>query len=114
MTGDAAFNVSPAIKLIPASSVGTEPLNIALDFTKLTMYSADSSVKPSDVNGYPSGNIVTFNIGSDGIITGIYSNGQQQPLGMLGLACFENAAGLQKVEIICSCRLPTPEISKRA
>ncbi len=97
MTGDTAFNVSPSIKLVPASSVGTEPLNISLDFTKLTMYSADSSVKPSDVNGYPSGNIVTFNIGSDGIITGIYSNGQQQPLGMLGLACFENAAGLQKI-----------------
>jgi flagellar hook protein FlgE len=46
---------------------------------------------------YPTGNLVTFNIGSDGIITGVYSNGQQQPLGMIALASFENPAGLQKV-----------------
>jgi flagellar hook protein FlgE len=41
--------------------------------------------------------LVTFNIGSDGVLTGIYSNGQQQPLGLIALAGFENPAGLQKV-----------------
>ncbi len=97
VTGASGYNVSPSIQLIPGSSIGTEPVDITLDFQKLTMYSADSSVKPNDVNGYPTGNLVTFNIGSDGIITGVYSNGQQQPLGMMGVASFENPSGLQKV-----------------
>ncbi len=97
VTTASGYSINPAIQLIPASGIGTEPIDIAIDFRKLTMYDADSSVKPTDVNGYPPGNLVTFNIGGDGIITGVYSNGQQQPLGMIGLASFENPAGLQKV-----------------
>lgn len=76
---------------------GTKETKITLDFKKLTQYAADSSVKPSNVNGYTTGNLVTFNIGSDGMITGVYSNGQQQPLGLIALAGFDNPAGLQKV-----------------
>ncbi len=97
VTTEAGYPTNPTIQLIPDASVGTEPIDIAIDFGKLTMFDADSSVKASDVDGYPTGNLVTFNIGSDGIITGVYSNGQQQPLGMIALASFENPAGLQKV-----------------
>jgi flagellar hook protein FlgE len=61
------------------------------------MYAAESSARPTNVDGYSTGNLVTFNIGADGILTGVYSNGQQQPLGMIALASFENPAGLQKV-----------------
>jgi len=87
-----------AITITPTSTdIGVAPFTFNLDFSKLTMYSADSSAKPTNVDGYPTGNLVTFNIGSDGILTGIYSNGQQQPLGMVALASFENPAGLQKV-----------------
>lgn len=87
----------PKVQLVMASSVGSKPIDVQLDFRKLTMYSADFSAKPTNVNGYTTGNLTTFNIGSDGIITGIYSNGQQQPLGMIGLASFENPGGLQKI-----------------
>lgn len=87
----------PSVILTPNLDIGTEDINVKLDFSKITMYSADSSTKPTSVDGYSTGNLVTFNIGSDGIITGIYSNGQQQPLGLVGLASFENPAGLQKV-----------------
>jgi fagellar hook-basal body proteins len=82
---------------MPDASAGTGNFTVKLDFTKLTTYSADSSAKPTNIDGYATGNLVTFNIGSDGILTGIYSNGQQQPLGMIALAGFENPAGLQKV-----------------
>lgn len=68
-----------------------------LDLSRLTQYATDSSAKSYSVNGYNSGTLVTFNIGSDGVITGIYSNGQQQPLGLIAVANFENPAGLQKV-----------------
>ena len=77
--------------------VGVGQFTVKFDFSKLTMYASDSSAKPTNIDGYPTGNLVTFNIGADGIITGIYSNGQQQPLGLVALASFENPAGLQKV-----------------
>ena len=41
--------------------------------------------------------MVTFSIGGDGVITGVYDNGRQQPLGQIALATFENPAGLMKV-----------------
>jgi flagellar hook protein FlgE len=85
-----------SVVITPDASVGTEDINVELDFSKLTMFSADSSVKPASIDGYSAGSLVTFNIGADGIITGVYSNGQQQPLGLIGLANFENPAGLQK------------------
>lgn len=81
----------------PVNNSGTGPINFKIDLSKLTTYSADSSVKATNVDGYSTGSLVTFNIGSDGMLTGIYSNGQQQPLGLVGLAGFENPAGLQKV-----------------
>lgn len=76
---------------------GAAPLTITPDFSNVTMFSADCSVKPTNIDGYTTGNLVTFNIGSDGVLTGIYSNGQQQPLGMVALASFSNPAGLQKI-----------------
>lgn len=95
---DPTFSTTPTVRFIPAAdSTGTDPFDVKFDFAKLTMYAADSSVKPTNIDGYPTGNLVTFNIGSDGILTGIYSNGQQQPLGMVALASFDNPAGLQKV-----------------
>lgn len=75
---------------------GTGAISFKIDLSKLTTYSADSSVKATNVDGYSTGSLVTFSIGNDGMLTGIYSNGQQQPLGLVGIASFENPAGLQK------------------
>ena len=85
------------ITFTPDASTGTGAFNVTFDFSKITTFSADNSVKPKSVDGYPSGSLVTFSIGSDGILTGIYDNGQQQSLGLLALSGFENPAGLQKV-----------------
>lgn len=88
--------VKPTITITPPATVGAEDIEVQLDFSKLTMFASDSSAKPANVDGYSSGSLINFSIGSDGIITGIYSNGQQQPLGLIGLASFENPAGLEK------------------
>lgn len=76
---------------------GTDMFEVQLDFSKLTSFAADNSVKPQSVDGYTSGSLVTFSVGSDGILTGIYDNGQQQSLGLMAISGFENPAGLQKV-----------------
>lgn len=93
----ADYNVKPTIEVIPGANVGADAFQFELNFEKLTMYASDSSVKPTQVNGYPPGTLEYFSIGTDGIITGVYSNGRQQPLGMVALAVFDNPAGLQKV-----------------
>jgi flagellar hook protein FlgE len=72
-------------------------ITMKVDLTKLTQYATDSSAKVYSSNGYNSGTLSTFSIGPDGVISGIYSNGQQQPLGLIALANFENPSGLQKV-----------------
>ncbi len=83
--------------VVGGADLGAQDITIIPDFSNVTMFSADCSVKPTNVNGYTTGNLVTFNVGSDGMLTGIYSNGQQQPLGLIGLASFTNPGGLQKV-----------------
>ena len=93
---DAAFNITPSIQVHPHGSVGAADFTFQLNFEKLSMFADDSSVKPTQVDGYPPGTLTSFSIGSDGILSGVYSNGRQQPLGLVGLAVFDNAAGLQK------------------
>ena len=90
------FNFRPTIKITPSLATGAEAFEFELNLEQLTMYADDSSVKTTRVDGYPPGTLVTFSIGSDGIITGVYDNGRQQPLGQIALAIFENPAGLQK------------------
>lgn len=76
---------------------GTGEFEVVFDFSKITSFASDNSVKPQSVDGYPSGSLVSFSVGSDGILTGIYDNGQQQSLGLIAISGFENPAGLQKV-----------------
>ncbi len=94
-TGDNATIKS--VTLTPDPSTGAKSFDISLNLEQLSMYADDSSVKTTRVDGYAPGTLVTFSIGGDGIITGVYDNGRQQPLGQVALATFENPAGLQKV-----------------
>lgn len=96
VTDNPAFDTKPKIIATPLGNIGSAPFTFEINFDKLSMYADDSSVKTTQVDGYPPGTLTTFSIGSDGILTGVYSNGRQQPLGMVALAVFDNAAGLQK------------------
>lgn len=91
-----ALTITPNTNAAIGPVTGAAAFSPTLDISKLTQFSSQSSVAASDVNGYPSGNLTSFNIGSDGIITGMYSNGKQKPLGLIALAYFENPGGLKK------------------
>ena len=71
-------------------------IEIEIDFSNMTQYSSPSSVKATRVDGYTAGTFETFSIGSDGVISAVYSNGQMLPLALIALAKFENPAGLFK------------------
>src|SRR5579863_2295024 len=61
----------------------------------LTQVAAPSSTSSTNQDGSGSGSLVDFSIGSDGTITGSFSNGKTQALGQVALATFANNDGLQ-------------------
>lgn len=62
----------------------------------VTQVSAPSSASSTQQNGAGSGSLVNFSIGSDGTITGSFSNGKTAALGQIALATFANEQGLQR------------------
>lgn len=61
----------------------------------LTQVAGPSSTSASNQNGAGAGSLVNFSIGSDGTITGSFSNGKVQALGQVALASFASNDGLQ-------------------
>jgi flagellar hook protein FlgE len=61
----------------------------------ITQVAATSTTTATEQDGSSSGSLVNFAIGSDGTITGSFSNGETQALGQLALANFANDNGLQ-------------------
>lgn len=103
VTTDTNYNTTPSVTLTPSSSIGAAAFNVKLDLSGLSSYTTTSSTTSSGssvtakADGYSSGELQDVSIGSDGIITGSYSNGQKQPLAMLALANFTNPEGLEKI-----------------
>jgi len=62
----------------------------------LTQVSGPSATSSTQQDGFASGSLVSFSIGSDGTIQGVFSNGQTTPLGQIALASFANEQGLQR------------------
>lgn len=61
----------------------------------MTQVAAASSASAISQNGASSGSLKNFTIGSDGTITGSFSNWKTQALGQVALASFANNDGLQ-------------------
>ncbi len=74
---------------------GSDPKWI-LDEESTTQYATESSTTFWGQDGYPAGSLQRISVGEDGVITGIYTNGRQQPLFQVGLTYFLNPWGLSK------------------
>lgn len=61
----------------------------------ITQVAAPSNASATEQDGSSSGSLVNFSIGSDGTITGTFSNDATQALGQVALANFANVNGLQ-------------------
>ena len=93
-------NSGTAIDFDFGSSV-TTPQSIAFDFGTgtgetpagsgfdgTTQFASDFAVLSLSQNGYSSGNLKNMTISADGIITGIFTNGQTRSIGQIALAKF--------------------------
>ena len=110
-TGSLVFNTSGAISSgstaaltvnYAAAAGATTPQSVTLDFgsasntTPMTGYAGESTATLASQDGIASGTLQSFTIGSDGSVTGFYSNGMNQVLDTLRLAGFANPGGLLK------------------
>jgi flagellar hook protein FlgE len=84
-----AFTVS-----IPTTDGSGTPQNITLNMGGTTQYGGKDGVNSLSTNGYAAGQLTSFTVGSDGTLTGNYSNGQTAALGQIVLANFANQNGL--------------------
>jgi len=60
----------------------------------LTQVASPDSTTATSQDGYASGSLTDFSIGSDGVVEGTFSNGKSMALGQLVLASFANEQGL--------------------
>jgi flagellar hook protein FlgE len=61
-----------------------------------TQYSSSSTTVFQSANGYGAGALQSISVGTDGVLTGQYSNGEVIPLYQVALAKFQNEQGLYK------------------
>lgn len=62
-----------------------------------TQFSSVSTTTSISQNGFNSGTVSGLSVEADGTINGIFSNGEQRPLGRIALAAFTNMNGLERV-----------------
>jgi len=94
-TGQLVGSTGNSIALDRSDTGATANQNVLLDFKKMSSLSAKKSTFVMDnQNGNGTGIINGFGIGTDGVITGTFSNGQTRALGQVGIAMFDNPAGL--------------------
>jgi flagellar hook protein FlgE len=60
----------------------------------VTGYPIPSSTSATNTDGYPPGNLTSVIINKDGVLQGVFSNGQVEELAQLGIAQFNNPKGL--------------------
>ncbi len=77
-----------------AVSSGAAAMNFTLDLSNLTQFGSPFGASQLNQDGYSTGQLTGVNIGTDGTITGTYSNGQTLAQGQVVLTSFSNEEGL--------------------
>lgn len=114
------FNASGQLSTINGTAVGTGQTNIPIDnepsnytwsgTTKpsfdfpavgsqqaVTQFAGSETLAVTSQDGHSAGTLESYSIGSNGVITGVYSNGQSASLGTIAIAQFANPQGLQDI-----------------
>lgn len=80
--------------------VGADPTQtFNLDFAtngRLTQFGQESALTEISQDGFSSGFLNYLDIDNNGIINGVYSNGQTRSLGQMGIATFQSNDGLER------------------
>lgn len=73
------------------------PGAIALGLYQDTSLNSTSSATVVSQNGYAAGTLSNFTVGTDGTVTGSFTNGQTKTLAQIAVATFQNEDGLERI-----------------
>ena len=90
---DLGRSFTPDVEMQPQ---GSNPVKVKLDTAMITDYDSPFTTKAIRQDGYEMGMLQQIYFQEDGIITGVYSNGQKQPIGQVAITAFKNPGGLEK------------------
>jgi flagellar hook protein FlgE len=96
LSANATATASP-VTLTATSSALAAPQQLSFNFASTSQFGSTFGVNSMSQNGYTSGHMTGFSTGSDGVVTGRYSNGQTKTLAQVVLANFSNDQGLQSL-----------------
>ncbi len=97
VTGTGTSNTAFNFDIPDAAKGGTAVQALTMSLAGTTQYGATTGLVSSSQDGYASSNLTGFSVGSDGTLSGTYSNGKTQALGQIALATFANQNGLQDI-----------------
>lgn len=86
-----------------STDFSTFPDELEVDFSDVTMFSGSSTISASagDEDGLLAGNtygeLSSYEVGTDGLIIGRYTNGESKTLAQIAITTFDNPAGLSKI-----------------
>jgi len=95
--GGTATDTSLSVELDFGSTYNSASASWVNDSLSTTQYSSASTTVFQSSNGYGAGDLQSVTVGTDGALTGQYSNGQVIPLYRVALAKFQNNQALFKV-----------------
>ena len=95
-TAGAGNQISASAATLNATSLPVDPFAFAIDFANVTNLSSTSDMTLSNQDGFQRGVLSSYDIASDGTITGAFSNGMTRTLGRVALATFANTGGLKR------------------
>lgn len=82
---------------IDRSAQGADNVVLNFDFQKLDQFNTDSTAWVESQDGYSMGSLISYNVGIDGTIQGVYDNGKIMNLARVALANFQNPSGLLQI-----------------
>jgi flagellar hook protein FlgE len=94
-----ATTVTPFTFSIPdaASTTAGAVQTMSMSLAGTTQYGATTGALNSTQDGYSSSELGGFTVGTDGTLTGTYTDGRTQALGQIALATFADQNGLQDI-----------------
>jgi flagellar hook protein FlgE len=95
--GSITFDNAGVATITPTTVTFADGTVVDIDLTDTTNFGGPSSFDVKQADGYASGSLEQYKIGPDGTVTGVFSNGQKLPMAQIGLANFNNPAGLEKI-----------------
>lgn len=88
----------PPPDIIDQANPLTTNHHITLDFRSMRAVTGDRpNANSTPLDGSAPGHLIGFSVGGDGVIMGVYSNGDQEPLAQVVMWQFRNPAGLESV-----------------